>query len=140
MKQNEVFLLVDDSEDDVLLARNAFARASLPNPLQVANSGEEAILYLSGQGKFADRQQFPVPTVVLLDLKMPNKDGFQVLEWIRSQHSLQDLCVIVLTGLEKIADVDRAYKLGATSFLVKPLDVERLNELMQTLAALRRRG
>lgn len=140
MNQNEIFLLIDDSENDVMLARNAFAKANVPNPLQSVNSGEEALLYLSGEGKFADRQQFPMPTVVLLDLKMPDKSGFEVLEWVRSQHSLRDLCVIVLTGLEKISDVDRAYKLGATSFLVKPLDVERLNELMQTLGALRRRA
>jgi len=124
MPEQSVILLVEDRDDDVFLVRRAFEKAGLSNPFQVAHDGEEAIAYLSGEGKFSNRSEFPLPWLVLLDLKMPKVDGFEVLRWIRSQPSLSRLIVLVLTSSEYMKDVDEAYKLGANSFLVKPLDFE----------------
>ena len=124
MPDQAVILLVEDREDDVILIRKAFQKAGLTNPFQLARDGEEAIAYLSGEGKFSNREEFPLPWLVLLDLKMPKIDGFEVLTWIRGQPSLSRIIVLVLTSSEYIRDVDRAYKLGANSFLVKPLDFD----------------
>jgi CheY-like chemotaxis protein len=124
MPENSVILLVEDRDDDVVLIRKAFEKAGLTNPFQVTRDGEEAIAYLSGEGKFSNRVEFPLPWLVLLDLKMPKVDGFEVLQWIRAQPTLSRLIVLVLTSSEYMKDVDLAYKQGANSFLVKPLDFE----------------
>src|SRR3954471_17151309 len=78
-----VILLAEDHEDEVLLIRQAFAKAKLINPLHVVSNGEEAIAYLQGNGKYANRSEFPLPGLLLLDLKMPRTDGFEVLQWVR---------------------------------------------------------
>ncbi|HTD88115.1 MAG TPA: response regulator [Candidatus Binatia bacterium] len=119
----ETILLAEDNADHVTLIKRAFLQARLLNPVQVVEDGAQAIAYLSGEGKYADRKEYPMPALVLLDLKMPNKDGFEVLEWIRRQPELQGLRVVVLTTSDRIYDVQRAYELGAHSFLTKPLDV-----------------
>jgi CheY-like chemotaxis protein len=126
---------VDDREDDVLLIRKAFQKASVPNPLQVARDGEEAVAYLGGVGKFSNRVEYPLPHLVLLDLNMPRMDGFEVLAWIRNQPGLKGMVVIVLTSSDQIRDVNRAYALGANSFFVKDLDFTnfiQLSKLIQT--------
>ena len=133
MAEQALFLLVEDSPDDVLLTRRAFHRANIINPLQVVRSGDEAILYLRGEGVYANRAEFPLPGIVLLDLNMPGKDGFEVLEWIRAQAGLRALRVVVLTSSDSVYDVNRAYQLGANSFLVKPVQFERFVEIIQTL-------
>jgi CheY-like chemotaxis protein len=115
-------LLAEDREEDIILIQKAFQRADIRNPLVTVRDGEEAINYLSGTGRFADRAQYPLPAMFLLDLKMPGTDGFDVLRWISTQPDLKSLRVIVLTCSESIRDVDTAYKLGASSFLVKPMD------------------
>jgi CheY-like chemotaxis protein len=76
-----VVLLADDSDDEVLLFKRAFNRAEISNPLQVVSGGSEAIAYLNGEGKFADRTAYPLPRVLVLDVKMPGIDGLQVLQW-----------------------------------------------------------
>lgn len=124
-----VFLLVEDSEDDILLLQRSFAKNKIVNPLRVVRNGQEAILYLEGTGRYRNRTQFPLPSLVLLDLKMPGVDGFEVLTWIRQQPQLKTLRVIVLTSSDAISDVNRAYQLGANSFLVKPSDLHDLNLL-----------
>lgn len=122
--ESAVILLVEDREDDVLLIRKAFARAGLRNPLYVVNDGEQAIAYLMGEAPFTNRSEYPLPDLILLDLKMPRLDGFETLNWIRRQPGIRGLPVVVLTSSEEIRDVNRAYQLGANSFLVKPLDFE----------------
>ena len=124
MLESEVVLLADDREDDVLLIKEAFARAQITNPIQVAHGGEEAIAYLAGEGKFANRDEYPLPALLLLDLKMPGKDGFDVLRWIRSHPSLSGLRILVLTASNRTPDVNLAYELGANSFLVKPTNFD----------------
>jgi CheY-like chemotaxis protein len=117
-----LILLVEDREDDILLIRRAFATASLKNPFHVVRTGEEALDYLSGRGRYSNRAEYPLPALVLLDLKMPGIDGFEVLTWIRQQEGIRALPVVVLTLSSEMRDVNRAYKLGANSFFVKELD------------------
>jgi len=103
-REEEVILLAEDREDEVLLLRHAFAKAGLLNPLHVVPNGEEAIHYLQGEGKYANRDEYPLPALVLLDLKMPRVDGFEVLRWIRQQPGLSALRVVVLTASDAIPD------------------------------------
>jgi CheY-like chemotaxis protein len=123
-----VILLAEDREDDITLILKAFAKAQVCNPLQIVRDGEEAIAYLRGEGKYANRDEFPLPALVLLDLKMPKVDGFEVLKWLRQQPGLSALRVVVLTSSDAIRDVNTAYHLGANSFMVKPMD---FNDVVQ---------
>ena len=122
MPKEPLILLVDDREDDAVLVSLAFERAKVDSALQVVRNGEEAIAYLAGEGPFANRAEFPLPWLVLLDLKMPRVDGFEVLKWIRQKSACKSLVVVVLTSSEQIRDVNKAYELGANSFMVKPFD------------------
>jgi len=124
-------LLIDDSENDTVLIRRALHDAGVLNPLRTVCDGEEAIAYLQGTGAYSDRQRFPLPDLILLDLKMPKIDGFDVLQWIRQQPALKGLPVIALSGSENTLDVNRSYELGANSFLVKPFDFRLYPELMR---------
>jgi CheY-like chemotaxis protein len=133
MSDRALFLLVEDTEEDVLLIHRAFLKANILNPLQVVRSGEDAIEYLQGTGRFSNRAEFPLPSLVLLDLKMKGIDGFEVLRWIRQQPDLTRLRVVVLTSSNAVSDVNLAYQLGANSFLVKPVDFDRLVEISQAL-------
>jgi len=128
-----LFLLVEDNDNDVSLLRRAFLKARIVNPLHVVRNGEEAIEYLSGAGKYKNRLEYPLPSLVLLDLKMPGLDGFDVLRWIRNDADLRSLRVVVLTSSDELRDINLAYQLGANSFLVKPADFERFVEISQAL-------
>lgn len=134
MSDRAVILLVDDNEDDVLLIRRAFAQGKILNSLHVVRSGPEAIAYLNGSGKYADRSEFPLPSLVLLDIKMPGMDGFEVLQWIRRGSLVPTLRVVMLTSSDLMRDVNTAYQLGANSFLIKPLDFERFVEISEALS------
>jgi CheY-like chemotaxis protein len=126
-------LLVEDDPDDVLLTELAFEETRFPSPLRVVRDGEEAVAYLGGTGGFADRARFPLPALVLLDLKLPRRSGFEVLAWIRAHPVLRRLPVVVLTSSRETSDVDRAYGLGASSYIVKPVAHEALLECARTL-------
>jgi len=126
-------LLVEDDPNDVLLIRRAFRKSDVANPIQVVGDGEEAIAYLSGRGPYADRERYPLPVLLLLDLKLPRKSGFEVLEWLRQQPGLKRLPVAVLTSSAETPDINRAYDLGANSYLVKPVRFEGLLRMVQTL-------
>jgi CheY-like chemotaxis protein len=128
-----VILLAEDDEVAVLLTRRAFEKAGLLNPLHVVYDGDEAIAYLSGTGKYANRSEYPLPILLLLDLRMPRKSGLDVLEWIRQQPSLSALRIIVLTTSDLSQDVNRAYQLGANSYIVKPVDMEQLVRVSQAV-------
>jgi CheY-like chemotaxis protein len=122
MSDSATILLAEDREDDIILIQRAFKEGGIHYPLMVVRDGEEAISYLSGVGRYGDRQLYPIPALFLLDLTLPVTDGFEVLRWIRSQYELKDLPVVVLTASDRIRDVNQAYRLGAHSFLVKSLD------------------
>jgi CheY-like chemotaxis protein len=133
MPHNQLILVAEDDENYVVLIREAFAEAGIQNPIHVVWNGEEVIYYLQGKGKYADRAEFPLPGLLLLDLKMPRVNGFEALTWIRKQPSLSGLRVLVLTSSDEIRDVNKAYQLGANSFLVKPYDFEDLAELSRLI-------
>jgi CheY-like chemotaxis protein len=126
-------LHVDDDANDLLLLKHACRTANLNYCVEGANDGEIAISYLSGRDPYANRQQYPVPDLLLLDLKMPRKTGFEVLQWIRDQPSLRRMLVFVFTSSRHQEDIDRAYELGANGYLVKPVGFERLVEELQAL-------
>ena len=122
-------MVAEDDENHVFFIQRAFKQAGLLNPVHFVPDGEHAIMYLAGEGKYANREEFPLPSLLLLDLKMPNKDGFEVLEWIREHPTLSALRVIVLTTSGATTDINRAYKLGANSFLTKPMNFTDLVQL-----------
>jgi len=128
-----VILLAEDSDDDVYMLRRAFEQAGIELPLQVVSDGEQAIAYLTGQGKFANRAEYPLPDLFLLDLKMPRKNGFEVLGWLRQHPTLAPLRTIVLTTSDEIRDVNRAYAMGANSFLTKPIDFTDFKNTLQEM-------
>ena len=135
MKPVHAILLVEDNPADIKITERALRESALPVELIVVRDGQEAIDYLSHQGNFTDTTCHPAPKLMLLDLKMPRKNGFEVLEWLRQQPALRPLIVVVLSSSDLADDVNRAYDLGANSYLVKPGDFEALINMVKTLDA-----
>ena len=133
MPEEAVILLAEDEEDYVLLIKHAFSQANISSPLHVVWNGQEAIAYLKGTGVYSNRAEYPLPDLLLLDLKMPRVNGFEVLEWIKQQPGLAALRVLVLTSSQDLHDVNRAYQLGANSFLVKPMDFQDVVQLSRLI-------
>lgn len=129
----QTILLVEDNEDDVFAMQRALRRANVTNPLQVVTDGQQAVDYLSGAGEYSDRARYPLPFIVFLDLKLPYLHGFEVLTWIRRQSSLNSVVVVVLTSSAEARDYERAYALGARTYLVKPPTPETLHDLIRSL-------
>jgi CheY-like chemotaxis protein len=113
-------LYVEDEENDVFFMQHAWKKAGISNPLKIVTDGEQALQYLAGEGKYANRDEYPLPSLVLLDLKLPKMDGLEVLQWIRTQPAIQTLAVIILSSSNRPEDLRAAYARGANSFLVKP--------------------
>lgn len=126
-------LLAEDNSTDALMVQRAFKKAKLTTPVQVVEDGDKAVAYLGGHGPYADREKHPLPVLLLLDLKLPRRSGMEVLQWLRQQPVLKRLPVIVLTSSQDSTDVNRAYDLGANSYLVKPAGFNPLLEMMKTL-------
>jgi CheY-like chemotaxis protein len=122
MPNAKTILVADDDPNDVFLVKAAFSRAGYDFPFLAVTNGEEVLNYLKGLGKYANRNRYPIPTLLLLDIKMPGMDGFEVLRWIRSHPEWRALPVIVLTNSCFGPDINMAYNLGADSFLTKPED------------------
>src|SRR5438105_4362843 len=112
MPELSAILLVEDREDDVVLVRKALTKGHINTPVQVVHNGEQALAYLKGEEPYENRDEYPMPNLVLLDLRMPGMDGFEVLQWIRRQPGLSGLRVVVLTSSDEPRDVKRAYELG----------------------------
>jgi CheY-like chemotaxis protein len=131
---NEVkpILQVEDDPNDVFFLKRVMERTEMETPVRVAVDGQEAIDYLKGAGKFADRGLFPFPCLVLLDLKLPYVMGLDVLKWIRSQ-PMGFLPVIIFTASAEPADVATAYRLGATAFLTKPSETSKLEGIVRAI-------
>jgi CheY-like chemotaxis protein len=119
MKTDRCILLAEDDPNDVLLLQLAFQEAEIPNPLYSVADGQQAIDYLSGTGKFSDRNQFPFPALLILDLKMPRKTGIDVLHWLAIEDVSRCLPTIMLSSSTHPGDIDIAYRLGVNAFVVK---------------------
>ncbi|HLY11960.1 MAG TPA: response regulator [Planctomycetota bacterium] len=128
-----LILMVEDEEDQVLLTKLALEKANLVNPLRIISDGESAIAYLAGKGSFSDRTANPLPSLVLLDLKLPRLGGLGVLQWIRSQPSLQNLPVVILTASINPKDRELADRLKVNSYLCKPVDSEGILDMMKSI-------
>jgi CheY-like chemotaxis protein len=134
MISQPAMLYVEDEKSDVLLLRVAFSLARLTIPVHVVVDGAQAIDYLAGNGPFADRSQHPLPALVLLDLNLPKKSGFEVLSWIRQQPQFASLPVVIYTSSVGLIDKDTAQLLGATDYFVKRSGVSDIAELVRSLA------
>src|SRR6266705_4685820 len=130
---DSAILLVEDDDSDILLLRRAFRNAHIANPLIEVRDGQAAIQYLSGQGDYTDRTRYPIPFLILLDLRLPNLSGFEVIAWLREQPQLAHLIVVVLTASDHVPDVTKARDLGANSYLVKPGTFQELVEMVKRI-------
>lgn len=130
-KRAKTILLVEDLEDDEVLFKVMARRAGLVNPLLVVRDGAEAVAYFKGEGRFADRKQYPLPELVLLDLRLPKMDGLEVLQWVRRQPEFTQLPVVILTGSILEEDRHKATELGANWYVEKPCDITTLNSLAE---------
>lgn len=133
VQSSQTILLAEDDPGDVMLTQRAFRKAQIVNPIQVVSDGQQTIAYLSGQGKYADRDMYPLPVLLLLDLKMPKRSGLEVLDWLRAQPELKRMMVVVLTSSRETPDVNRAFELGVTSYLVKPVEFDALLQMVRGL-------
>jgi CheY-like chemotaxis protein len=128
-------LLAEDDDNDIFFMRRALRKADVNFPLQVVTNGQEALDYLGGNGKFAVRENYPLPALIFLDLKMPFIDGFDVLAWIRSNPLLDHVPVVVLTSSPEERDRQKAAELGARAYFVKPPTPESIKAMMNFLAS-----
>jgi len=126
-------LLVEDDPNDVMLIERAFRKVNIANPLQTVTDGEQAVAYLAGQEPYVDREHYPLPVLILLDLKLPRKSGLEVLAWMKGQTSLMRIPVVVLTSSKETSDINRAYDLGANSYLTKPVAFDGLLNIVKAL-------
>jgi CheY-like chemotaxis protein len=123
-------LVAEDDPTDAYFFERAFKRAGIPVTLHFVRDGQEAVDYLQGEGQFTDRARHPLPQLVLLDLKMPRLDGFDVLEWVRKQPGLSGVLIVIFSSSDEPKDMNRAYGLGANSYLVKPHSMGELTALV----------
>ena len=133
MPHRKAILVADDSAEDAYILKRAFERAGMEAPIQFVRDGQELIDYLSGTHEFSDRKSHPMPRVVLLDLKMPKMDGFDVLRWLQKQPELRRLVVTVLSSSDETKDVNLAYDLGANSYVVKPGSLTGYTNIVEKL-------
>jgi CheY-like chemotaxis protein len=129
-------LIADDDEDDVLLLKEVFETTDVLNPVQVVADGTQVIDYLEGTGVYADREAYPYPTLLFLDLNMPKMSGLELMEWLQPRRTQHPLGVIMLTGFSSADETKRAYELGVHSFLVKPLQYHDFTNLVSYLNGL----
>ncbi|MGH7968320.1 MAG: response regulator [Limisphaerales bacterium] len=132
--RNFTVLLVEDDLNDIFLVKRAFKMADIPNPLQVVTDGQEAISYLAGEGKYADRDAHPLPSLMVMDIKMPRKSGFEVLEWVkRSERPLRRIPIVIVSSSDSPSDINRAYELGANAYMVKPMNFRAVEHLFESI-------
>lgn len=129
----DTLLLVEDDPNDIILFEKAVKKNKLPVGFSVVRDGEKAISYLSGHGKYKNRKDYPLPNLIVVDLKLPRKSGFEVLEWIKNHPDLKDIPVVVLSSSKQTQDVQLAYGLGTNSYLVKPIGFKELHKLVEIL-------
>lgn len=120
MAKTQLILVAEDEDNDFFLLKKAFAQHGVKVPLVRVRDGAEAIDYLAGNGHFGDRSEYPLPDLLILDLKMPRCSGLDVLRWVRTHPTLRPMVVVILSSSKETRDVNSAYHLGANSYLTKP--------------------
>ena len=133
MEKERLIIVAEDNPDDALLLRRAIEKAGIPARLKVLRDGEEMLLYLQGLGAFANRDHNPLPSLIILDLKMPRKNGLEVLEWISERPDLSVLPTIVMSASNLEKDIRKAYRYGANTYFVKPTNFDDLVQTMKVL-------
>src|SRR5687768_496719 len=124
----DLILLAEDDPEHAEQARRAFKKYCFVNPIFIVSDGTEVLSYLLGEGKYVDREEYPLPTLLLLDLRMQRMHGFDVIRWIRAHPDFRNLPIVVLSTSDELREVNQAYSMGATSFMLKPLEfVEFVN-------------
>jgi CheY-like chemotaxis protein len=133
-QQSFTVLLVEDDLNDIFLVKRAFKMARIKNPLQIVTDGQEAISYLRGDGKYADRSAHPLPKLIVMDIRMPRRSGFEVLEWVKDcSKPLHRIPVVIVSSSEDPADINRAYELGANAYMVKPVQFRAVEHLFESI-------
>ena len=128
-----IILVVEDDENDVFFLKHAFDTEGIRNPLQVVWGGQQAIDYLAGNKQYADRKKFPLPRLILLDLKLPQQSGLEVLAWMRTQPQLGKILTVVLSSSALTRDVASALELGARSYLTKPSTMDARRKMVKMI-------
>ena len=126
-------LLIEDDPADAALIQRAFQKVGVQNPIAHLSHGDTALAYLEGINEYVNRNKFPLPILIILDLKLPGMNGLQLLKWIRTKRELRLIPVVVLTGSADTTQVQAAYEAGANSYLLKPAD---RNEIIRVVEAL----
>jgi DNA-binding response OmpR family regulator len=133
MEEYPTILLVEDNETDIILIKRAFRKSYIANPLQVVKTFQAAKDYILGKNEFSDRTIYPTPVMILLDLKLPDGSGLDFLKWKNEKANYKRIPVIVLTGSQNDEDINKAYDLGANSYIVKPVNFGRLIDMVKSL-------
>ncbi len=126
-------LLVEDDPNDAFFMKTALEAVGVANPVRIIEDGRDALAYMSGGGRYSDRAEYPLPCLVLLDLKLPHVMGLEVLGWLRKRPEFASTIVIILTSSANPADIDAAYRLGANSYLVKPGSFDDLKVMARSI-------
>ena len=132
-QQPPPILLAEDNEEDIFLIRRAWEKCGFPNPLVVTNDGYQAIDYLGGQPPYTDRRRYPLPCLLLLDIKMRLLDGFEVLVWLQTRPELRHIPAVMLSGSHAAEDTERAAQLGAVDYFVKPFQPSELQSILRRI-------
>ncbi|MEL6321662.1 MAG: response regulator [Cyanobacteria bacterium J06626_14] len=127
-------LLVEDDSNDILLIQRAFQKVGTAHLVQIVKDGDAAVEYLAGVGEYSDRDRDPLPSLVLLDLKLPRRSGIEILEWMKQQPAIKRIPVVVLTSSKESLDVNRSYDLGVNSYLVKPVSFSALTSMIDAIS------
>lgn len=133
MQQKLKLLIAEDSPDDTFFLHRAIEKTGVLVTPRFVTDGEEAVEYLAGENRFANREEYPMPTLVILDIKMPGKTGFEVLRWLKSQDSLRKTPVVILSSSDHDEDIEQAYLLGANAYMIKPMGSRRFQELVRAI-------
>jgi len=126
-------LLVEDNPDDIFFNKMACQRTGIHHPINIVTDGQAAIDYLSGKGPYADRVMHPLPRLMFLDINLPKRNGHEVLQWVRAQPELKVLPIVMLTTSNQPSDIERAYRLGATSYSLKQSNLVSFGESIRTI-------
>jgi CheY-like chemotaxis protein len=126
-------LLVEDDSNDILFIQRAFRQANIRNSIHIVRNGDDAVAYLAGEGKYISRETYPLPLLILLDLKLPCRSGLEVLEWLKEQPILKRIPVVILTSSKESIDVNHAYDLGVNCYLLKPVRFDALIKMVEAI-------